>query len=296
MRRTARALSLAFAAGAVLALTGPVASADPAARTSPTAVGPGGTVTVSVSCDPLTGPVPDTLDAASPAFADGTARLTRVTGTSDSAAGPVYRGTARIATGGAPAGGAAAAASTVTGTCPAASGTPGRSWSTSYDVTGSGDGGEGAGQCRDGEYCEGGAEAGAPPDGTGVDGGGQVGAGRDGAAQEGGGQVGAGQVGAGQDGAGRDNRDNPAQDSGGRDQSGHDNSGQDDHNCRDSHDTAGCAASGVDHGVEAGQGGSFSDSVPALAAGAACIAAACAGAGYRVYGRVRSTAGRPTGM
>ncbi|MEV7684388.1 hypothetical protein ACFW1F_01075 [Streptomyces bungoensis] len=38
-------------------------------------------------------------------------------------------------------------------------------------------------------------------------------------------------------------------------------------------------------GVQAGQGGAFTDSVPALAAGGALIAAACGGAGYRLYGR-----------
>ncbi|MGW0766983.1 hypothetical protein [Streptomyces sp. NPDC002676] len=45
---------------------------------------------------------------------------------------------------------------------------------------------------------------------------------------------------------------------------------------------------GVEHGVEAGGGGSFNDSVPALVAGGALIAAACAGAVHRVYGSRRS--------
>ncbi|MFB7775807.1 hypothetical protein [Streptomyces bauhiniae] len=47
----------------------------------------------------------------------------------------------------------------------------------------------------------------------------------------------------------------------------------------------------VEHGVQAGAGGTFSDSVPALAAGGALIAASAAGAGYRLYGR-RRPAGR----
>ncbi|MFJ3659375.1 hypothetical protein ACIPPM_02780 [Streptomyces sp. NPDC090119] len=47
----------------------------------------------------------------------------------------------------------------------------------------------------------------------------------------------------------------------------------------------------VEHGVQAGAGGTFTDSVPALAAGGALIAAAAAGAGYRVLGR-RRPAGR----
>ncbi|MGV9790668.1 hypothetical protein [Streptomyces sp. NPDC003435] len=47
----------------------------------------------------------------------------------------------------------------------------------------------------------------------------------------------------------------------------------------------------VEHGVQAGAGGTFTDSVPALAAGGALIAAAAAGAGYRMFGR-RRPAGR----
>ncbi|MFK4108252.1 hypothetical protein [Streptomyces sp. NPDC002176] len=47
----------------------------------------------------------------------------------------------------------------------------------------------------------------------------------------------------------------------------------------------------IEHGVRAGAGGTFTDSVPALAAGGALIAAAAAGAGYRVFGR-RRPAGR----
>ncbi|MFI1068362.1 hypothetical protein [Streptomyces puniciscabiei] len=60
--------------------------------------------------------------------------------------------------------------------------------------------------------------------------------------------------------------------------------------------TDGCDPPTVQHGVEAGAGGSFSDSVPALAAGAAFIAAACGGAGYRLYGRCRPAGGRSTDL
>ncbi|MGW1913069.1 hypothetical protein ACWCQS_20615 [Streptomyces sp. NPDC002076] len=49
----------------------------------------------------------------------------------------------------------------------------------------------------------------------------------------------------------------------------------------------------MQHGAEAGTGGSYTDSVPALAAGAALIAAACGGAGYRLYGRWRTAGARP---
>ncbi|OIJ87684.1 hypothetical protein [Streptomyces monashensis] len=58
-----------------------------------------------------------------------------------------------------------------------------------------------------------------------------------------------------------------------------------------------CAPVGVQHGVEAGQGGSFTGSVPALVAGGILVAVACAGAGHRLYGDRRAAAGRrPTGV
>ncbi|MFG3198547.1 hypothetical protein ACGFYT_20725 [Streptomyces sp. NPDC048208] len=44
----------------------------------------------------------------------------------------------------------------------------------------------------------------------------------------------------------------------------------------------------LEHGVQAGAGGTFTDSVPALVAGGTLIAAAAAGAGYRLYGRRRA--------
>ena len=52
---------------------------------------------------------------------------------------------------------------------------------------------------------------------------------------------------------------------------------------RDGGDTS-CAPPGVQHGVEAGEGGAFTESVPALAAGGVLIAAACGGAAYRLWG------------
>ncbi|MEU9409400.1 hypothetical protein AB0E08_27410 [Streptomyces sp. NPDC048281] len=45
-----------------------------------------------------------------------------------------------------------------------------------------------------------------------------------------------------------------------------------------------CAATGVQHGVAAGDGGAYNTSVPALVAGAMLIAAACCGAAYRMWG------------
>ncbi|MFJ9558753.1 hypothetical protein ACIRQQ_01765 [Streptomyces fuscichromogenes] len=45
-----------------------------------------------------------------------------------------------------------------------------------------------------------------------------------------------------------------------------------------------CAVAGVQHGVEAGDGGAYNTSVPALVAGGMLIAAACCGAVYRLWG------------
>ncbi|MGW9494079.1 hypothetical protein ACWG5P_06725 [Streptomyces prasinus] len=96
MRRTARALSLAAAVGTVLGVLAPTASADPSAEVSPGSAAPGGTVTVSVLCDPADGPPPKTLEAASEAFDEGVVELEQVTGGDAEESGPVYRGTADI--------------------------------------------------------------------------------------------------------------------------------------------------------------------------------------------------------
>ncbi|EPJ34902.1 hypothetical protein STAFG_8010 [Streptomyces afghaniensis 772] len=59
MRRTRHALSVAVLAGSALVGFAPVVAAEPAAEpaaeVSPATVEPGGTVTVSVSCDPTGG-------------------------------------------------------------------------------------------------------------------------------------------------------------------------------------------------------------------------------------------------
>ncbi|MGJ5757702.1 hypothetical protein [Streptomyces galbus] len=95
MVRTAHVLSVAALTGAVL-VAGPTARADPAVEVGPASVDAGGTVTVSVTCDPLGAPAPQTLDATSDAFADGTAHLRKVSGDGDELSGPAYRGTARV--------------------------------------------------------------------------------------------------------------------------------------------------------------------------------------------------------
>ncbi|AQS66620.1 hypothetical protein [Streptomyces pactum] len=150
MRRTARALSAAVLASAVLGVfPGPV-SADPGAPQPPTGAGspaaevspadaaPGGTVTVSVTCAPTGGSAPATLDATSPAFDEGTVALRKVAGDEGAATGPAYRGTARIAAAedfeSEPEAEGSEDAWTVDGACPGESGAEGDPWSTTMTV------------------------------------------------------------------------------------------------------------------------------------------------------------------
>ncbi|MGW6547277.1 hypothetical protein ACWGBH_31175 [Streptomyces massasporeus] len=138
MRRSLHALSVAVLAGSALVGFAPVVFAEPAAEVSPATVQPGGTLTVSVSCDPTGGPPPDTLDATSEAFDEGTVPLQRVTGNDDEVSGPAYRGTARIASAenfeGDPDAPAEDSAWSVEGTCPAAPGGEGAIWSATFTV------------------------------------------------------------------------------------------------------------------------------------------------------------------
>ncbi|MFF5883249.1 hypothetical protein ACF1DW_18595 [Streptomyces sp. NPDC014603] len=98
MRRTASALTTTALAGTALGVLGvlaPAASAsDPRAEISPGSVRPGGTVTVTVTCGPTGGPAPHSLQAASEAFTGGAVTLAKVPG--DDAAGPTYEGTATL--------------------------------------------------------------------------------------------------------------------------------------------------------------------------------------------------------
>lgn len=164
MRRTARVLSaaaLVVLAGATPAgaaddpadPAAPVSSADaaaagdpadpadaggPTAQISPASVEPGGTVTVSVTCDPTGGPAPQSIDASSQAgFADGTVKLQKVPGGDDELSGPVYKGTAKVAAAenfDGLSGTGPDSAWTVDGTCPAPPGGKGRPWSATFDV------------------------------------------------------------------------------------------------------------------------------------------------------------------
>ncbi|WP_318200470.1 hypothetical protein [Streptomyces sp. SCL15-4] len=252
MRRTARAaLSVAFAAGAVLALTGPAATAAP--------------VPLPASCDPLTGPVPvpGALGAAPMVPGD------------KSAADPGCEDTSPGAGGREPAvpdGGGVPDAGAVGGPGKEAAGPDGTGW--------------------DGSAREGTGQVGGP-DGPGWDGSGQTGGGQDTGGREEAGQADGGPGGGGRDGG--------SPDGGGQDgrrcgQSRDADCSDDGHACREGRDTDTCRPAGVQHGVDAGAGGAFGASVPALAAGAVLIAAACAGAGYRVYGRTRLAADQSAEM
>ncbi|MFE0822741.1 hypothetical protein ACFW4M_02315 [Streptomyces sp. NPDC058794] len=150
MRRTARALSTTVLAGAALGVFAAPAPADPGVPPPPVGVGepvaevtpaeaaPGGTVTVSVTCAPTGGSAPATLDATSSAFESGTVELRKVGGGNEATAGAAYRGTARIAAAGDVASDPGASdpeaagseeAWTVDGACPEASGEEGDPWS-----------------------------------------------------------------------------------------------------------------------------------------------------------------------
>ncbi|MER5396900.1 hypothetical protein [Streptomyces sp. NPDC002599] len=100
MRRTARVLYATALAGAALGAAASGAAADPAAEVSPGSAEPGGTVTVTVSCDAIGGTPPDFIDASSQGFQEGKVQLHRVEGADPGAAGAAsYSGTAHIGSG-----------------------------------------------------------------------------------------------------------------------------------------------------------------------------------------------------
>ncbi|MBN0044481.1 hypothetical protein JS756_10220 [Streptomyces actuosus] len=142
MRRTSRVLAVVLLSGAAVAAVAPQGAAEPAAgpaaEVAPGSVQPGGAVTGSVSCDAPDGTAPETLEATSPAFDEGTVHLQKVPGEGDRAAGgPAYRGTARISPpddfegvdGTGP-----DTAWTVDGDCPAPPGGQDGPWSATFDV------------------------------------------------------------------------------------------------------------------------------------------------------------------
>lgn len=300
MRRRARALSVAALAGVVLGFAASAVFAEPAAEVSPGSVAPGGGVTVSVSCDPAGGSAPATLDATSQAFEEGTVELKRVSGNDEKSAGPAYSGTARVPPAenfeGDPDAVGSDSAWTVDGTCPAAAGGEGKPWSATFTValdSGGGTGGKDAGKDGGEEGGEDGGTGGWAGGQGGMDGGrggmdggrGGVEEGQDGGMEgvEGGGRGGTEGGSGGTDGGGRHCADP--------------RSGMTEHDMtepgmaephkaeRDKAGTECVADEARDHGVRAGSGGTFTDSVPALVAGGFLIAGAAGGAVYRLRRR-----------
>ncbi|MCF2537406.1 hypothetical protein K6168_17300 [Streptomyces sp. FB2] len=273
MRRTVRALSVAALAGAALGTGVQAALADPTAEVGPATVTPGESVTVSVTCDPVDGTVPDTLDAVSQAFEDGTVQLRRVSGGAGADAAPVYRGAAQISPAenfeGDPDAAGPESAWTVDGTCPATGGTEGSEWSATFDVA----------------LAAGAGESGSEADTLAADSGGEDPAaatlsvpretddgdkGRcSGSSWGGGGEWG--------DSGGSSSR--PRTEDSGEWKGGK------------THQPEPCESSAVPvdpavpGGVKAGQGGVFTDSVPALVCGGVLIAGAAGGAVYRLRRR-----------
>jgi hypothetical protein len=260
MRSTARVLSVAALASATLGFAASAALADPGAEVSPSTVSPGGSVTVSVSCEATDGEAPATIDATSDAFDEGTVQLQRVPGSDGEAAGPAYRGTARISSAddfaaddGPDGAEAQDAASTVDGTCPAAPGGKGKPWRATFHANHGRGGSGGAVPGDDGSAVPGGDGSGVVPGGGG--GGGVAPGGGTGGVVPGGG---GGDVVPGGDGAGRP--------------------------CKEP--SAGpCVDAPVQHGVQAGEGGTFTDSVPTLVGGGILIAGALGAAVYRLCHR-----------
>ncbi|WP_406441242.1 hypothetical protein OHB14_19905 [Streptomyces sp. NBC_01613] len=231
MRRTARVLSVAALASATLGFAASAAYADPAAEVSPSTVSPGGSVTVSVSCESTGGQAPATIDATSEAFDEGIVQLQQVPGSEEEGSGTAYRGTARISPAddveadGPDAAGQDSGGWTVDGTCPAAPGGKGKAWSAKFQANhGGGGGGDGLGSGL----------------GSGVGSG-----------------VGNG-LGSGVGGGGESRP------------------------CAEP-DADSCGSAPVQHGVQAGEGGTFTDSVPALVIGGILIAGAMGAAGYRLW-------------
>lgn len=315
MRRTARALSVAALVGVVLGFVASAAWADPAAEVSPGTVSPGGNITVSVSCDPLDGSAPGTIDATSQAFEEGTVQLKLVSGNDEKAAGPAYSGTARLPPAenfeGDPDAVGSDSAWTVDGTCPAASGGEGKPWSATLTVTrdsnGAGTGGGGGGKEGSGGATDAGVGA---KDSSGGATDGSVG-GKD--ATEGGKEGTEGDQGSGEQGTegGKQGTEGGKQGTdGGKQGTEGGKDGADSGSRRpctgspadgtepdrsepysegtgaswgggDSH-SEDCRRADTQHGVQAGAGGTFTDSVPALVAGGVLITGALGGAAYRL--------------
>ncbi|MFH9419601.1 hypothetical protein [Streptomyces sp. NPDC017529] len=91
--RSTRVIAASGLTVAALGLSAGAAFAKPVASASPHLVGPGGSVTITVTCDPCKG---RSIAATSQGFASGTIHLKRVAGQHPGARS-TFRGTARVA-------------------------------------------------------------------------------------------------------------------------------------------------------------------------------------------------------
>ncbi|MFG3106996.1 hypothetical protein [Streptomyces tendae] len=322
MRRTARALSVAVLASAALGISAGAGAADPgvppppadvgepvappsaddpaavppptaeeavppsagqaAAQVSPVRAAPGDTVTVSVSCGPTGGAAaPASLDATSAAFEEGTVELRKVADDGGTGSGPAYRGTARIA---------------AAGDFAAEPGAQSTEDSTDTEGAAGTEGTEGSAETEDWAGTEGAAGVaedwtvdGACPDASGGEDGDPWSATMSVPEESG--------AGAGAGAAQPACRETAAP-----------RTGTSTHGtpcaptkpaCPETTDPRGepaalgtsCTGGTAEHGVQAGTGGTFGDSVPALVAGGLLIAGACGAAAHRLRLRLRGEDG-----
>ncbi|MFK0068859.1 hypothetical protein [Streptomyces sp. NPDC091046] len=329
MRRTARALSVAVLASAALGLPAAAGAADPgvpppatdvgepvvpppgddpaavpvpppsagesageavpppagrvAAQVSPAEPAPGDTVTVSVSCGPTGGAAaPPSLDATSAAFEEGTVELRKVADDGGTASGPAYRGTARIAAAGdlaAEPGAESPQDATGTGGAAAAEGSAEtEDWAGTEATAGEAEDWTVDGACPDASGGEGGDPWSATmsvPEESGAGAGAGAGAGsaqpacRETAAPR----------------AGTSTHGTPCAPT--KPACPETTAPRGEAATR----SAPCTGATAEHGVQAGAGGSFGDSVPALVAGGVLIAGACGAAAHRLRLRLRGEDG-----
>ncbi|MFD5073333.1 hypothetical protein [Streptomyces sp. NPDC058371] len=291
MRRTARVLFATALAGAVVGGSASAAFADPAAEVSPRTVAPGGTVTVSVSCDAADGTTPpEYIDATSQGFEDGKVRLHRVAGSDDSTAGAAYSGTARIPSGSADrSDGAGNDSNDRRSTAETDAGDTGASGDGTAvpdavapsDAGGRGEVGADVGPDAVGPDSVEVETDVAGTDSPGADGGGHGDVGPDAVEADGEWDV----DGACPGGAGAKEKDWSASYSVSRDSTGsHETT-------TPRHDRGEDAVVGAQRGVHAGEGGTFTDSLPALITGSVLIAGAVGAAVYRLRHRNSSAEG-----
>ncbi|GHA79783.1 hypothetical protein GCM10010330_37090 [Streptomyces tendae] len=270
----------------------PPSAGQAAAHVSPVRAAPGDTVTVSVSCGPTGGAAaPASLDATSAAFEKGTVELRKVADDGGTGSGPAYRGTARIAAAGdfaAEPGAQSTKNSTDTQGAAGTEGTEGSAETEDWAGT-EGAGTEGAGTEGAAGVAEDWTVDGACPDASGGEDGDPWSATMSVPEESG--------AGAGTGAAQPACRETAAP-----------RAGTSTHGtpcaptkpaCPETPAPRGepaargtsCTGGTAEHGVQAGTGGTFGDSVPALVAGGLLIAGACGAAAHRLRLRLRGENG-----